>query len=447
MDKAPSEKTEESSEVQSTPPIDEPLDAQSDSREEISHPMAVHGWQIISNDEQLENALERAREEDRLLLLLIRSKSCLNSGELEGELISREELHEESSRFVRLALDVDTRIGLELTSLHRVPISPFLLILNEDGTEAARLDGKTPTADLVRSLGAIADGRGTLSEMKLAASENPFDIHLAYELGRQNALRGNAIEAKRHFARIFVLRRKLTYSPRTIVRGIADVGRVGDPSDFGPVRSLVESDLAGLHEEVDTLIASSYFVLANHLYLCHRKDYTQALRLLEELRRRFPDSPEARRAGLSLAMVHHRLGSTTNSRDEMSRFLSDSARDPRAIAQAFLTAAEIDPLRALVMETIDVHLERHHDSARLWAAAARLLEVEGDITSAVAAARRASDLNPESNWQKRELARLEDELSELNDESSPLEEDSKENDSKPEASSRLRNDGCSINQL
>ncbi len=390
--------------------------------------LTAGGWRILDEEASPERILLEAGEKDDLVLLLVRSERCETSHALEHELMAPS-LKSETSRFARVVANAGSDVGQALLEAKNIASYPTLIIFDQDGNELARLFGISKPEMLGIRLQGIRLGHMSVPNLKERAIQNPFDVDLALELGRHHALRGDALEAKRHFARLFVLRRMIEQSNRSVVRGAADVGRLGDSGDFGSLRAAVESDLAAMLELVDTRIASAYFALAEHVYLRSRGDHKKALAIHEELRRRFPDSPEAGRAGLSIAVARYHLGSTRRARSEMKRYLEEHADQPDSLAIALSACNDLEGLSEWAADAATHHAEAQKKHAGLWSAAAALREATGDLEGSLEAARLAGEIDESRTWDRRRIARLEAILSEK--ERSSLEAEETVEDTEP----------------
>jgi tetratricopeptide (TPR) repeat protein len=363
------------------------------------------GWRRLTAPADTQALLDAAHASGGLALVLLESQRCASCRGIAESLAGVGEAGTDG--FVLGLVHQESEAGQVFVQQHQVVAHPTLVAVAPDGRAVARLYPIPDRGSLADALSAVREGRGSLAALEDAAIENPFDLDLAFEVGRQHALRGDAIGAKRHFARLFVFRRMVDQSSRAVVRGAADVGRLGRSDDFGPVRSAVEADLASVLEGVDTLIASAYFALGEYVYIRSHQDWANGLRILDELRRRFPDSPEASAAALSIGLAHHHLGSDRRARAELARYLESHRARPDHLLVALRACADGDILVEWARQEAEAFVEAHPGHAGLWNVVAELRERTEALEDALDAARRAANLDETHPWYRAEVARLE----------------------------------------
>jgi len=217
------------------------------------------GWQEAPF---LSRAVQQAQTEKRQVLVLVVQPWCEPCARLRRELM-RPAVATRLSAFLGVRYDARSGEGCDVARRYHVVQFPTLLVLGTDGMEQGRIDAFA--GDLPRRLDAIRRGQDALPKLARAADRDPRNAPRQLEVGRRLAGRGDA-RAERYLRRVLA------------------------------------PDGAGL-------TPPAMLVLGATLYL-HGGRLADAERMLAQLIRRHPLSPEVARARLPLVRAVARQGRT-----------------------------------------------------------------------------------------------------------------------------------------
>jgi len=362
---------------------------------------ALKGWGT-----ELEAALAQAKTEQRGVLLYFHASWCGPCQTLQQEVLPTPEFQAAAAPFVLVALDADSPAGEAASARFHVASLPSILALSPEGVERDRFSGAPPLPEILQTLEAWAKGQSTLDDLIRASRARPFDLELAAELAEEYAKRGQVAGAKAELARIFAFRRLLEGSPRAFTRGAADAGRLGTAREFPEVSERLAGQGELLAERVDALLARGYFSLAVLHYLKVR-DYGAARRVLQSLRRRFPDSPQSGQATYYLAIAQHHLGRSREALSLLKRFVREGGGGPGVVNKVAWLAHQKKAWTPWAITLARESLAEHPSESGLWDTLAELYADQGDPDAALRAAQSALEQAPEDPYLKGQVLRFE----------------------------------------
>lgn len=366
-----------------------------------ARPSKVH-WHVGAFDA----LLARAKAESKPLMVDVYATWCGPCQALDRKVYTRADVGAEAAHWFAVKVNAEAGDGPKVLKRYHVVGYPTVLFLDPSGKEIDRIFGYEPPAEFLRTMRDYREGKGTLAVLAKEALAHPLDLDLAEQVGERYAIRGNAVAAKRAFARIFAVARLLAADPRAAVRGAADVSRLGGPGDFPEVRKDTVADFTTATRHVDALLAKAYLVLGKYLYLRGEKDYPAAVRVLTELRRRFPDSPEAAQVPYELAVAWWKQGKADRAKAALTRFLTAGHESTDAVNTVAWFCFEERAFMPWGEGLAKAALAKDPKAAGLWDTLAELENATGDPKSAVAAEQAAIRADPKDPYYRDQLDRF-----------------------------------------
>ncbi len=321
-----------------------------------------------ASGETLAEALTKAQESKRPVLVDFYARWCGPCHELDEKFFPREEVRAAlSTEFVLLRVDGEAGQGPELVKRYHVVGYPTLMLLDARGLELDRvMSGLGPETNapalLLSLLRALADGSQRLStlEKKLAQRSSPLTpaqlLTLREEVGTRHAYRGDA-------------------------RAIDELRAVGTPS--------------------------ALLTLGKYYYLRGAHDYASAEKIFTQLRASAPKSPEAGQVPYNLAVVYHETARDALAKQTLDDWLAESPTDvDRYNTYAWFSYKNgFDRPRGV--EVARQGLALAPTSHALWDTLAELHGALGEKKEAAAAARRALSLKPGDSYYTAQARRFE----------------------------------------
>lgn len=325
----------------------------------------------------LEEALGRAKESGRWVLVDLTATWCGPCHEMDAEVWPREEVVRAlSSEFVLLQRDGEKGEGEKIVARHHVVGYPTLLVLDATGNEVDRLMGFVGAKELVATLHERRAGRGTVVELerKLAAAS-------------ANANAGAGAAAADEALRLEV-------GTRHAMRG--------DPRAVEELEAVVKAD----PDNKSHRAAAALLTLGKYYHLRGKKDYPQAERVLAELERRFPQSEPGQEAPFHRGLALHLQGRDAEARRVLDGWLDAAPKDSsRANAYAWLCFHDkLD--RGRGVEVARRGLEASPKDDGLWDTLAELEFALGRAAEAREAEKRALQLKPGDAYYQAQLKRF-----------------------------------------
>lgn len=309
----------------------------------------------------LEAALQKAAQEDRLVLVDVAARWCGPCQQLDRESFPHADVTAETdAHFVAIKVDGEVDDGPAIMRRYHVVGFPTLLVLRPDGTELDRVFGFQAGPDLAGTLRGFREGQGTLAQRIVEMRAHPDDLDIVTDV-----------------------------TVRSIVRG-----------DMQTARPLVQRIVRADADNRRGLASKVLFHVARYHYLRGADDYRAALGAFEDLARRYPASEEVKGGAFAIdvAKALHRLHRDPEALAALERYVGQNPGEvDRYNTVAFFTYREnwaLDRGEGFARHGVSVD----PSDASLWDTLAEILAVRGKLDEAVAAAERAQVLDPEAPY-------------------------------------------------
>lgn len=317
----------------------------------------------------LDDALRKAAEQDRLVLVDVYARWCGPCHQLDREsFVHADVVAETDAHFVALKIDGEQGDGPEVMRRYHVVGFPTLLVLRPDGTELDRVFGFQAGPDLAGTLRGYRAGQGTLAQRLAEARERPEDLELTTEVALRSIVRGDMKTARPLVARV-------TRADPDNQRGLA---------------------------------SKVLFHVARYHHLRGEQSWRAALGAFADLARRYPTSAEVAGGAFAIdtAKAQHRLGRDAEAMATLERYVGQGPDDvDRYNTVAFFLYREGWALPRA--EGFARHgLAVGPGDASLWDTLAEILAARGKLDEAVGAAERAQVLDPEAPYYGLQVTRF-----------------------------------------
>ena len=322
----------------------------------LACPTPANAGSIWHSSPPLAPALRKAAPKNNLLVLKVSTSWCGACRDQEVELV-RPEMVRFLGSYHRLAYDAEQGEGLDVARRFNVISFPTLLVINSQAKELGRITGHKPAAELLTMLKAITSGDETLErreegfagKLKEGKESTKMLGERRLALGKAWALRGDRARAMNHLGPL-----------------------IAAPGELSPKALMIKG---------------------KYLELLSLEAYADALKTFKALRKAYPKSPEAARAGIPTSRALHGLGKTRSALKLIKRWARGERIRERAAAWFCLhhvgnaRAAMGHARRAVALDSKD---------ANAWALLAMALEKMGRTSSALEAMNKAIALDPDN---------------------------------------------------
>jgi len=156
--------------------------------------------------ESLEEGLDQAARQGRLVLAEFRAEKCTWCDSLEQRILLSDEFSEGAMRLVlvRVSVESDTQAVKD----YGVKVWPTFVLLTESGEEIDRLVGRRDLGELAGTVKKYLRGEGTLAMLLEQEAEASGDPVLEFLIAEKLWERGRFEEARRRYERVRRLDRK-----------------------------------------------------------------------------------------------------------------------------------------------------------------------------------------------------------------------------------------------
>jgi tetratricopeptide (TPR) repeat protein len=268
---------------------------------------------------------------------------------------------------VALHIDAEKGEGPELVERYQVQAYPTLLLLESTGVEKGRLiDFIAPDA-LLPKLDELAKGGNVFAELEKAAAAEPQDIEALYRLGHAYMLAARRTEAEQTFTKV----------------------------------------LAGDLDNAKGFASQVFYDVSMFGTLKLDNDPEAAIRELEQLQKKYPDSPEATKAYRIIGRALCQLARPDEAAAALTKMVETDPEDVALKASFgwFAFRENCRPDAGLNAVLAGIAQSPNDAELRYLEAELRHLSKEPDL--ALAAIRKASELEPDSAYYRRQVRRFE----------------------------------------
>lgn len=316
----------------------------------------------------LDQALAHAQASRKLLFLDVSAYWCPPCHELDEKTFTDPRVGAWLAQHaIALHIDAEKGEGPDLVKRYQVQAYPTLLLLESTGVEKGRLIDFLPPDELLPKLEELAKGGNVFAELEAAAAATPEDIDALYRLGHAYMLAARRSEAEQTFTKVLAadLDNAKGYASQVFY----------DVSMFGTLK------------------------LDN--------DPEAAIRELEQLQKKYPDSPEATKAYRIIGRALCQLGRPDEAAAALTKMVETDPKD-LALKTSFGWFAFRENCRpdAGLKAVLD-GIAQNPDDAELRYLEAELQRLLNKPELALAAIRKASELEPDSAYYRRQVRRFE----------------------------------------
>ena len=316
----------------------------------------------------LEEAQARAKAENKLVFVDVGAYWCPPCQKLDEQVFVEAQVGEAlGDRYVSVHIDAEKGEGPDVVREYHVQAYPTLLVLEPGGMEKGRIVDFLPAKDLLVALERIEKGESVLADAIEKVEAKPDDVALRQRLGHLYVLAGEREKAEAEFEQVME----------------------ADPSGEMGLAPKVAHDRAffiqyKLDGDVDGAVAS-----------------------LRALQAQFPDSPEAVRAHRYIGRLLNGLGKADEAIAALDAMLATDPDDTGLASSYgwFSFRQKCKPERGL--EVVRKALESDPKNADLLYLEAELADLTGDREAAKLAIRKASEVEPDSAFFRRQIQRFE----------------------------------------
>lgn len=314
-----------------------------------------------------DEALAAARRDGRPVMIDVFATWCGPCQKLDKDVFPDPAVQREAAHFVAIKVDGETPDGERLVARHHVVGYPTVLFLDPAGEEIDRIFGYLAAPEFAAAMRDYRAGRNTVADLKDRLRSRPGDLQLTFDLGRRLAIRGERDEAERL---------------------------------LGRVRKADRANKEGLASQ-------AMLVLGNYLHLRGGKRYALALETLTELRKTWPDSPEAKGALYPIARALHGLHRDAEALASLQASIDADPNDVGAYNAFAWFCFKEDVDRPRGIEVARAGLARNPKDAGLWDTLAELYHATGRRDEAIEAGRKAQEIDPADDYFRTQLAKYE----------------------------------------
>lgn len=268
---------------------------------------------------------------------------------------------------IALHIDAEKGEGVELVERYQVQAYPTLLLLEATGVEKGRLIDFIAPDELLPKLDELTKGGNVFAELEKAVAAAPEDVEALYRLGHAYMLAARRNDAEQTFTRV----------------------------------------LAGDLDNAKGFASQVFYDVSMFGTLKLDNDPESAIRELEQLQKKYPDSPEATKAYRIIGRALCQLGRPDEAAAALTKMVETDPNDVALKASFGWFAFRENCRPDAGLNAVLAGIAQSPDDAELRYLEAELQRLLGKVDLALAAIRKASELEPESAYYRRQVRRFE----------------------------------------
>ncbi|MBM4353539.1 MAG: hypothetical protein FJ109_07035 [Deltaproteobacteria bacterium] len=209
-------------------------------------------------------AARLSRDRDLPLFLYVATEWCGPCKELESKVFPDPFFQQYARTVIAIEVDAMSDAGKPVASLYNIHSYPTMVVCRPGGAEIERFFGYSPTEEFVATIKDYVQGIHTATWYREEALRHPEDLKLAFDAGRELAIRKRGREALVFLEKVWRLDKE---------------NRTGQ-------------------------VPRALLLLGQTVYLDQFKDRDKALPILEDLSRRFPETYHGTEATYMIARIY-----------------------------------------------------------------------------------------------------------------------------------------------
>jgi tetratricopeptide (TPR) repeat protein len=315
-----------------------------------------------------DQALTHAQASGKLLFLDVGAYWCPPCHELDEKTFTDPRIGEWMAKnAIALHIDAEKGEGPELVERYHVQAYPTMLLLEKTGVEKGRLIDFIGPDELLPKLDELAKGGNVFAELEAAAKAAPTDVEALYRLGHAYLLAARRNEAEQTFTQV----------------------------------------LAGDLDNSKGFTSQVFYDLSMFGTLKLDNDPEAAIRELEQLQKKYPDSPEATKAYRIIGRALCQLGRPDEAAAALGKMVETDPEDVALKASFGWFAFRENCRPDAGLKAVLAGIAQKPEDAELRYLEAELRHLVGEPVLALDAIRKASELEPDSAYYRRQVRRFE----------------------------------------
>lgn len=353
-------------------PVQPHMLGDADERGAVAGPGVRDDGNIVSAvewfDGGFDQALAHAQAGGKLLFLDVGAYWCPPCHELDEKTFTDPRVAKWLAQHtIALHIDAEKGEGPELVERYQVQAYPTLLLLEPTGVEKGRLIDFIAPDELLPKLEELAKGGNVFAELEQAVAAAPDDVEALYRLGHAYMLAARRTEAEQTFTRV----------------------------------------LAGDLDNAKGFTSQVFYDVSMFGTLKLDDDPEAAIRELEQLQKKYPDSPEATKAYRIIGRALCQLGRPDEAAAALTKMVETDPKDVALRASFGWFAFRENCRPDAGLKAVLAGIAQKPDDAELRYLEAELQRLLGKPELALLAIRKASELEPDSAYYRRQVRRFE----------------------------------------
>lgn len=319
-------------------------------------------------DGGFEQAQAQAQATAKLIFVDVGAYWCPPCHELDEKTFTDERVGEWLAKHaVALHIDAEKGEGVELVQRYHVQAYPTLLMLDATGIEKGRLIDFIEPDALLPKLEELAAGGNVLADLEAAVEAAPDDTQARYDLGHAYVLAARQTDAERVYA------------------------------------SVIADDI----DNAKGLTSKVIYDIAMFFTMKLENDPEAGIQQLQALQAKFPTSKEATKAYRMIGRAYCQLGKPDEAVAALETMVATDPADVQLKSSFGWFAFRENCRPDAGLKAVLAGIEQAPDSAELRYLEAELRRLLEEPELALVAIRKASELEPDSAYYKRQIRRFE----------------------------------------